>query len=761
LSLSRVIATIQRFNSQLKGMPSWASFRKGIAHGVFLKGLERRPDWKGVSHAVSESLDNSAREHQGAAHPHTGVKTAEVGALVSALQRPASQPGRLAYIDGLRAVAIIAVVAFHARLPGFRGGFVGVDVFFVISGFLITQLIVRQTLDRDFSATDFYSCRMLRILPPLFVVTIATSIVARFFPVLPHEFRNLAYSAAATAAMISNYYFTSGTEYFDVRAEIDPLLHTWSLGVEEQYYLLAPAAIAIVIYLALRRKQNPIGALLILGTSTIATSYVTLVILTKFDHRLAFFSIMSRAWQFSLGAILAIITLEKTPIPKQLRSPFGVLGIACIAISVMLFKEQMEYPGWFAGWLPTVGAFLVLGCGLDNEKATFTRVLSSRPIVAIGLVSYSWYLWHWPLIDLARTLPVGQDGIWKNIAAAGAALVLSIPTYLLLERPLRNLRRREITRRFGGRIIAGGLAVSVALAISALVLAQYPAHERELRAIDFGRPSEPLNGCRSGTSLPKSRDIIHCIVGAADDPTVLFWGDSHALMLTPVAEWAARAENRTAVVLGQLSCPPLKGVEVDYYAVRTCAQDNGEILAWLRQQRSITGLVLAARWSFYNGSVTPAGEANLPQLIWSESGHFGSSYAAFLRVGLTDLMAAVTTPRILLVAPAPELKHLTSDCLRRAQLTGQLVKTCTMSRTDVELRRREALQLLKDVVAKFPNARMIDPVEAFCDNDACWPFGPDGVYYVDYDHLSALGAEVLYKKFKSDFAWAVGKELPK
>jgi hypothetical protein len=232
-------------------------------------------------------------------------------------------------------------------------------------------------------------------------------------------------------------------------------------------------------------------------------------------------------------------------------------------------------------------------------------------------------------------------------------------------------------------------------------------------------------------------------------------------MLTPVAEWAASAESRAAVVLGQLSCPPLKGVDVDYYAVRTCAKNNGEILAWLGQQRSITGLVLAARWSFYNGRVTPAGKVNLPHLVWSESRHFGSGYAAFLRTGLTDLMTAVTMPHILLVAPVPEFKHLTSDCLQRAQLTGQPAKACAMSRTDVDRRRQVALQLLKDVVAAFPNARMIDPVEAFCDNDACRPFGPDGIYYVDHDHLSPLGAEVLYKKFKSDFAWAVGEGAPK
>ena len=149
--------------------------------------------------------------------------------------------GRLAYIDGVRAIAIIAVIGFHAHIPGFRGGFVGVDVFFVISGFLITHQIVSQLLTGRFSAVDFYARRMLRIFPPLLLVTVVTMVIATLFPLLPQEGRDLAKSGAATAAMMSNYYFTTGGDYFSPQAEINPLLHTWSLGVEEQYYLLAPA----------------------------------------------------------------------------------------------------------------------------------------------------------------------------------------------------------------------------------------------------------------------------------------------------------------------------------------------------------------------------------------------------------------------------------------------------------------------------------------------------------------------------------------
>src|SRR5215207_5235325 len=208
--------------------------------------------------------------------------------------------GRLAYIDGVRAIAIIAVIGFHAHIPGFRGGFVGVDIFFVISGFLITHQIVSQMLTGRFSAVDFYARRILRIFPPLLLVTVVTLIIAMLFPLLPMEGRELAKSAAVTAAMISNYYFSLGVDYFSPQAEINPLLHTWSLGVEEQYYLFAPAVVGAVVALAARRNWNATRALLVSGAIAIAISAGMLAILSSHDRRLAFFSIMTRTWQFAI-----------------------------------------------------------------------------------------------------------------------------------------------------------------------------------------------------------------------------------------------------------------------------------------------------------------------------------------------------------------------------------------------------------------------------------------------------------------------------
>ena len=376
--------------------------------------------------------------------------------------------------------------------------------------------------------------------------------------------------------MMSNYYFSSGIDYFSPPAEINPLLHTWSLGVEEQYYLLVPTFMGATVALAGRRNWNTTRALLGLGAGAIFVSYITLVILTWHDARLAFFSIMTRAWQFGLGGTLAVAVLKGSPVPAHLRTALGAAGFLAIAASVSLYTKYTSYPGVAASCLPTFGAFLLLVCGLDEERSPVVRILASRAAVTIGVLSYSWYLWHWPLIELARTLPVGQNSVWKEVAASSLALALSVPTYLFLERPMKSLRRPDITRRFGGRIVAAGIAGSALIAIFALVLARSHVLERSLQPLDLGAPSEHIAGCRYDTDLPKFRHVRPCLVGVFGEPSVVFWGDSHAGMLKPVAEWLALSTGQTAVEFDKPSCPPVIGVDIDYYVKRSCAFSNDQ-----------------------------------------------------------------------------------------------------------------------------------------------------------------------------------------
>ena len=404
---------------------------------------------------------------------------------------------------------------------------------------------------------------------------------------------------------------------------------------------------------------------------------------------------------------------------------------------------------------------MLLASGLDNDRAPLVRLLESRPFVAIGVLSYSWYLWHWPLTELMRSLPIGQESIWKDVAASSAALLLSIPTYLLLERPMKALRRPEITRHYGGRIVVAGIGGSALIAVLALLLARSPAYERDLASRSHsGRRRRPSRLAAPADSLPPLSHVKPCLVGATGEPSVMLLGDSHALMLKPAAEWSAKAAGKTAVVLGLTTCPPLQGVDVAYFSRNTCARSNDEILAWLRGRRR--RIRSSARcWRRAGRSTTTRTPRPATPFCPGCSGPRPMGrrrdFSTIVGDGLTDLITTLgPSRRVLIVGPTPELKHPIENCLQRAQLTGQPPEVCAIKRSAVELRHRQTWQVLRAAAAKFPNVRLIDPVDVFCDRDTCWPFGPKGLYYVDKDHLSTLATEMLYQQFERDFRWVYG-----
>ena len=338
-------------------------------------------------------------------------------------------------------------------------------------------------------------------------MTVATLALASLFPLLPLENRELAKSAAATAAMISNYFFSASADYFAPQAEINPLLHTWSLGVEEQYYLLTPVAMSAVVALAVRRNWNATHALLAGALIAFAISYIAMEIVNIHDRRVAFFSIMTRSWQFAAGGVLALAVLRGSPVPPRLRSPIGVIGLMAIAAAVVLYNEHLRYPGGATGLLPTCGAVLLLASGLGNDRAPLTRILASRPAVAIGVLSYSWYLWHWPLTELARTLPIGQDSIWKDVASDGVALA-AFGADLSADRTSDEIAAAAgVHARFGGayrragcRRLGTGRGAGAAAGAKPIHRAEPGRHFRPRRRIKASSIAGPDRDCRNSAT---------------------------------------------------------------------------------------------------------------------------------------------------------------------------------------------------------------------------------------------------------------------
>jgi peptidoglycan/LPS O-acetylase OafA/YrhL len=329
------------------------------------------------------------------------------------LQRPDYRPD----IDGLRAVAVLSVVAFHASPTWIKGGLVGVDVFFVISGFLITSLIVGGLERGEFSFAEFYARRIRRIFPALVVLLLA-AYAAGWCLLLTHEYKQLGKHMAGAAAFVANFVLWGESGYFDHAAETKPLLHLWSLGIEEQFYLAWP----LLLWLGWKLRAHLALLTLLIAAASFAFNIVT----AASDGVADFYSPLTRFWELLAGALLA---RQRAPWPGA-----SLAGAVLIVLALLLIDPKRQFPGWWA-LLPALGSALIIAGGKD---AWLNRtVLSSRPMVWIGLISYPLYLWHWPLLSLARILEGDALPRSVRLGAVLLAIVLAALTYLLVERPMR------------------------------------------------------------------------------------------------------------------------------------------------------------------------------------------------------------------------------------------------------------------------------------------------------------------------------------
>lgn len=328
-------------------------------------------------------------------------------------------PAYRADIDGLRGIAVLSVMLFHAGVPGFGGGFVGVDVFFVISGFLITQLILADCEAGRFSFRRFYERRVRRLLPALLLV-MGASFVAGLFVLSPGEMRDFSVSAIAAVTFVSNVYFWRTSGYFEQAAELKPLLHTWSLAIEAQFYIAFP-----ILLLALRRYGHRV-----LLTGLIVALVVSLLVAQGLVTRkpvAAFFSLPTRAWELALGAVLAVLLENKASRWAAPAKPdaLAFLGLGLIAISVVAFNARTAVPG-FPALIPTMGAGLVILAGRDSRIVS--RLLTWKPLLILGLASYSAYLWHHPLLAFGRIASGGSLDPKLALALLGLSILLALLT---------------------------------------------------------------------------------------------------------------------------------------------------------------------------------------------------------------------------------------------------------------------------------------------------------------------------------------------
>ncbi|KAA1183595.1 acyltransferase [Rhizobium tropici] len=664
------------------------------------------------------------------------------------LRRPSSPapthghgPDVLAYrrdIDGLRALAIIPVVLYHAGIPGFSGGFVGVDVFFVISGFLMASLISNEIAQGEFSLVRFYERRIRRIFPALFTVLIASSIAA-WLLLMPTEFAYFARSLKAAALFTSNIQFEKESGYFDIGAQMKPLLHTWSLAVEEQFYILFPLLLMAVTRFARRHAALILAGLLVV--SFVASAWMLFQ-----SQAEAFYLLQFRAWELLLGALLAlgVVSMPKRP---EMRAGLAAAGVLFIAIAIFGFNDKTLFPGP-AALLPCLGAALVIHA--RDDRGVASRLLRSRPMVFVGLISYSLYLWHWPIIVFSREMTGRELSLPQGGVIVAASLAAAIISWRFIEQPFRG--RGSLVKRVP--LFAGAVAV----VIVAIGLGDYVAHHggvpdrlsadaQKVYASTYDQSRFSLPPCfadsdRPGPSEADIRAGKLCPLGpeGATKPSFLVWGDSHSGAMAPAIDAAAAQVGITGLLAAHASCPPLPGVQLTAHGdTERCGKFNAAVRDLIMSQH-VPLVFLAAYWPKY------VHDAEMPD----EGPYFDPSVpppledrSASIVQTLDSLLADLTRQgtRVVLISDVPEMGRYMPEAVAKAMMQG----TSTNVAPPLDyIEKRQALPhaILSRLAAKY-GATIIDPLPAICGIVRCDAVRNGLPLYKDADHLTATFATTL------------------
>ena len=660
-------------------------------------------------------------------------------------------------IDGLRAISILAVVGYHTALPGFSGGFVGVDVFFVISGYLILGQIGSRIADGRFSLAAFYGRRFLRILPGLALMLAASAVAARFVLVTPDDIREFRHEIVQAALMYANHHFlVSEGDYFGRAIQVKPLLHTWSLMVEEQFYLAAP--LLAMGFVAAARRFGGLGRtpLLRLGLAFAGVSLVASAALSNPEHNVAFFLTPFRAWEFAVGGLVHPAAPHLARLSQRARAWLAPLGLALIALAANRFGVTTPYPSLGVA-LPVAGAALVIAGSHVGATDGAARLLSSRGLTAIGLLSYEWYLWHWPLLVYGRLVLPEADPLARDLAAVTIALGLAFVTYRFIDRPIRRFRPVLLRRPLA--VVASAAAALVALAVvsqRSFLEAQHVAAGERARWIE----SEGVAAPRRCDGQPGDAS---CAPHPAAARSVIVAGDSHAGSFAPALASAASESGVSLVHATRLGCLALSGVEVfrDGAPLPACRGFWEETLEKLEGARPpARSVLLMQNWAMYLGGEDELGRKR-PMEIGPAGGDRAKDPLAFLRERLSaslDALEAAGAERILLVGAIPNFDHDPVDCVMRARRFAGDLARCRQDAPGRSARAAELRDALASVVSGHASRRWIDPSASLCGADHCRALDDAGrLLYVDTNHVSRAGAARIYADFEADLDWALGR----
>ncbi len=644
-------------------------------------------------------------------------------------------------IDGLRAIAVLAVVLNHAGFRAFEGGYVGVDVFFVISGFLITAIIAREIQDGEFTIYKFYERRIRRILPALTGLTLFV-LLAGFFLYDDEKIKAMAKSIFAAMLFYSNINFWMESGYFDAPSQLKPLLHTWSLAVEEQFYIVFPLLMVFLSRFGNKARNWSLFAIALL-------SFGAAVYQVGEDAATAFYLAHFRAWELLIGAFLA---LDIFPLigDKRLNTALGFFGLGLILFPIFSYTESTPFPG-LGALAPVLGAALVIYSNTASETLT-AKILGFAPFVFVGKISYSLYLWHWPLIIFSKYYLIRpMTGGERNFVLA-LTLVISIISWRFIETPFRSKTFISASR------VYAFAAVSMLALLSVSWGMQYHPTRFGLQAnVEPNKQADRwlFKECNINY-LDNPTDILTCDIGATGKPaSFMVWGDSHAPTYGKALHMAARGKEAGVVTYRQ-ACPPLVGMlafpEVGDYP---CNKYNDLVIDYLRRNPQIKTVILASRLNIWvEGTRYKSEQGGRVYLedVLKESPKKASKQTLF-KLGLERTIRALKqlNRRIVIVVPVPEIGYDVSSAAFIASRTGRDVNQIIAPSREEYLLRNKNLFAILEQFAKNDGVELIYPSEYICMADIC-RVAVDGMpLYVDDDHLSVFGSEWISPVFEPLF----------
>ena len=655
-----------------------------------------------------------------------------------------------AEIDGLRALAVVPVILFHAGFELFSGGFVGVDVFFVISGYLITTILIEDIENKRFSIVNFYERRARRILPALFFVMLVCIPFAWMW-MQPSQMKDFSQSLVAVSLFVSNILFWHKSGYFDAAAEEKPLLHTWSLAVEEQYYVLFP----IFLILAWRFGKNRVFWMIVVMAAIS-------LILSEWGWRnkatANFYLAPTRAWELFAGSIAAFI-VQKQGVQKN--NPIALIGLASIVFSIFFYDETTPFPSVYA-LVPVLGVVLLVLYA--DKETTAARLLSTKGFVGVGLISYSAYLWHQPLFAFARIRSFEHPSAFVMFGLSVFSLLLAYISWKYIETPFRV--GKHLTKRMVLFSSLCGLALFLGIGLTGHFVNGKVTRLTMPANITYeslgSRISNEGLPCTWSSNFDDSDAYDGCIFGdIASQENIVLVGDSHSEALSYVLnDWAVLNQQRV-VWLKLNGCKYLPNLVRGYQSPRVdCNANHEEMISLIKGLDA--DVILILRWThrmypideikldmpFRNSFGDIENESYREYFVY-ENGNFNTSEESkmlLLENYVTSIASA--SRNLFLVHPVPETAINISDRnFRYWASNGEILSDIFINESDYESRNEFVLNLFDSLTAE--NIVHIRPQNLFCEEAKCFLQRQGTPLYLDDDHLGDNGASLIVNEIFS------------